>query len=112
MNAGRFARLLETDKCASIVCVFLSFIDSISLTSIALDKGEHLARLAFSVRQQITRREQVPLHLDCVFQFMNVLRPRKLNTPLDDRPEVCYFVQDLVSYPANPETVAPGVSFF
>ena len=38
MYARRFARLLETDKCASIVCVLLSFFDSISLTSVALDK--------------------------------------------------------------------------
>ena len=53
----------------------------------------------------------MPLHLNCVFQFMNVLRPRKHKTPIDDRPEVCHFVQNLVSYLANPETVAPGVSF-
>ena len=70
----------------SSLCPPFSF-DSITLASVALrdNKG------AFA----ITRREQVPLRLDCVFQFINVLRPRKLNTALDDRPEVFYFVQNI-----------------
>ena len=39
MFASRFARLLETHKCTSVTCVLLSFFDSISLASVALDKG-------------------------------------------------------------------------
>ena len=38
MPVGLLA-FLETDKYASIVCVLLSFLDSISFSSVALHKG-------------------------------------------------------------------------
>ena len=81
MYVCRFIRLLETHKCASVACVLLSFFDSISLASYT---KAHSATQAFDVRQQITKWEQLPLRLDCVFKFMNVLRRMKLNMSLDD----------------------------
>ena len=69
---------------------FLSSFDSISPASYVHTKA-HWATHPFDVRQQITKREQLPLRLDCVFKFMNVLRRTKLNTPLDERPEVFYW---------------------
>ena len=38
MYARRFARLLETHKCISNLCPHFTY-DSISLASVALDKG-------------------------------------------------------------------------
>ena len=73
---------------ASVACVLLSFFDSISPASYT---KAHSATHAFDVWQQITKCEQLPLCLDCVFKFMNVLRRAKLNTLLDDLPEVFYW---------------------
>ena len=46
----------------------------------------HLARRAFDVHGNGS--QGVSKWLDCVFKFMNVLRPTKFNMLLDDRPEV------------------------
>ena len=37
MYARRFARLLETHKCASVAYVLLSFFENISLASVTTD---------------------------------------------------------------------------